>query len=215
VTFSYLDLYEKQIKEERQAKEHFNKLAEKEQKEAEENKPAFFRDERKVNKDWREDEYEAWKKLQKQTEMNFDPDTKTPDELREFFRLNKEGGNALEDMSAKMFESLNSRLKFRQINFYAFMNKEFNIMNYKSARCSMHCFDDTNRPLLDVNKCLQVCRSGIRECHEFAHKMQKEAEQDVHSCVQEAEKQDNLTDPVVHWISCYERLVVRFDNMEE
>ena len=42
----------------------------------------------------------------------------------------------------------------RQIGFYAFLNKEFNTMNYKAARCSMHCFDDSNRQLPEVNKCL-------------------------------------------------------------
>ncbi len=62
---------------------------------------------------WREDEYEAWKKLQKETEMNFNPDDKTDDEMRKFFRLNEQGKNAVEDMSAKMFENLHSRLKFR------------------------------------------------------------------------------------------------------
>lgn len=86
--------------------------------------------------------------------MNFNPDEKSPEELREFFRLNKDGGDALKDMSAKMFESLHQRLKMRQIGFYAFLNKEFNTMNYKAARCSMHCFDDSNRQLPEVNKCL-------------------------------------------------------------
>ena len=147
--------------------------------------------------------------------MNFDPDTKSSDELRQFFRLSKEGGNALDDMSGKMFENLQSRLKYRQVTFYAFMNKEFNIMNYKSARCSMHCFDDVKRQLPEVNRCLQVCRSGIQSCHEFAHKLQKEAEAEVKTCTAEAEKQENLTDPIVHWISCYERLVSKFDSMEK
>jgi len=45
--------------------------------------------------------------------MNFNPDEKTPDEMREFFHLNKDGGNALDDMQSKMFESLQMRLKFR------------------------------------------------------------------------------------------------------
>jgi hypothetical protein len=39
------------------------------QKEIEERKPAFFQDTKKL-KDWREEEFEAWKKLQKETEMN-------------------------------------------------------------------------------------------------------------------------------------------------
>lgn len=76
------------------------KLREQDEKDIEEAKPAFFRDETKVEPtDWKEDEFEAWKKLQKETEMNFKPEEKTPEELREFFRLNKDGDNALEDMS--------------------------------------------------------------------------------------------------------------------
>ena len=63
VNFSYLDLYEKQMADHRKAQAEFNRLAQESDREAEANKPAFFRDERKVNKDWREDEYEAWKKL--------------------------------------------------------------------------------------------------------------------------------------------------------
>ena len=61
----------------------------------------------------------------------------------------------------KMFSSLYERLKLRQITHYAFLNKEFNTMNYKSARCSMHCFDSAERPLKEVNNCLSVCREGI------------------------------------------------------
>jgi len=55
-------------------------------------------------------------------------------------------------MNEQIFEYLYERMKDRQLRFFAFLNKEFNILNYKSARCSMHCFDpspDTNeyRPL--------------------------------------------------------------------
>lgn len=32
--------------------------------------------------------------------MNFNPDEKSDDEMRQFFKLNKEGKNAVEDMSA-------------------------------------------------------------------------------------------------------------------
>jgi len=74
----------------------------------------------------------------------------------------------LEDMNEKVLHSLHTRLKYRQVGLYAFLNKEFNIMNYKSARCSMHCFDSTDKPLAQVNNCLGICRQGIRDCQEFA-----------------------------------------------
>ena len=85
--------------------------------------------------------------MQKQLDMDFDPETKSQDELRDFFKLSKEGKNAVDHMNEQVFEYLYERLKDRQIRFYAFLNKEFNIMNYKSARCSMHCFDSLERPL--------------------------------------------------------------------
>lgn len=57
-------------------------------------------------------------------------------------------------MHDQVFDYLYERMKQRQVGFYAFLNKEFNIMNFKSARCSMHCFDSTNKNLKEVNSCL-------------------------------------------------------------
>ena len=105
--------------------------------------------------------------------MDFDPDTKSQEELRDFFRLSKDNDkDAVAHMNDQIFEMLYSRLKDRQIRFYAFLNKEFNIMNYKSARCSYHCFDDLARPLRQVNECLSLCREGITGCREYALKLQ-------------------------------------------
>lgn len=78
--------------------------------------------------------------MSKLTEMNFDPETKTQEELREFFKVSNTSGQ-VKDMNNKMFESTHARMKVRSNVFYAFLNKQFNIMNFKSARCSMHCFD--------------------------------------------------------------------------
>jgi len=145
--------------------------------------------------------------------MNFNPDEKSSEELREFFRLDQ-SKNPVDDMSEKIFEHLHIRLRDRQVSFYAFLNKEFNMMNFKSARCSMHCFDDTSRKLAEVNTCLQVCRQGIKDCQEFAHTVQKQAEQELATCQEAAQNQKNMTDPIIHWISCYEKLVLKFDTME-
>jgi hypothetical protein len=89
--------------------------------------------------------------------MNFNPDDKSYEEIREFFKIPK-NKNVVEDMNANMFQSMFMRLKERQVSHYAFLNKEFNTMNYKSAKCSMHCFDSTARPLNQVNDCLKICR---------------------------------------------------------
>ena len=78
--------------------------------------------------------------------MDFNPDEKSYEEIRDFFRVPKDK-NVLEDMNSRMFDNMFTRLKERQISHYAFLNKEFNMMNYKSARCSMHCFDSVARPM--------------------------------------------------------------------
>ena len=74
----------------------------------------------------------------------------------------------MDDMHDNAIKKVKERVFERQFTFYAFLNKEFNVMNYKSARCSMHCFDTTEKPLKEVNHCLQICRQGIQECRQFA-----------------------------------------------
>lgn len=148
--------------------------------------------------------------------MDFDPETKSQDELRDFFKLSKDNSkNAVEHMNEQIFEFLYKRMRDRQIGFYAFLNKEFNILNFKSARCSMHCFDSDERPLGQAHECLKLCREGITGCREYALRLQKQAETDVEVCQKEAKNLKNMTDPVIHWVSCYEKLILRFDTMEQ
>ena len=171
-------------------------------------------EEEKKQISWKAEEFQAWKNLQKNLEMDFDPEEKSQEELREFFKISKEK-NALDYMNEQMFEFLYERMKQRQIKFYAFLNKEFNVMNFKSARCSMHCFDSTEREVSEVNSCLKLCREGIVGCRDFAHNLQKKADLDTEECQKQAKNQKNLTDPITHWISCYEKLITRFDRMED
>jgi hypothetical protein len=100
--------------------------------------------------------------------MDFDPETKSQEELREFFKISKDK-DAVTHMNEQIFEYLYERLKERQIKFYAFLNKEFNTMNFKSARCSMHCFDSIDRSVAQVNDCLKLCREGISGCKTYAY----------------------------------------------
>ena len=59
-----------------------------------------------------------------------------------------------------------------------------------------------------------MCRTGIEGCREFAFQTQKTAEDELDQCINVAKDQKALTDPVIHWISCYEKLIKNFDNME-
>ena len=74
------------------------------------NKPAFFRKEFKEKpKDWREQEYEAYKKLEQNTKMNFNPDEQSYEKLREFFKVPKDK-NVITDMNDQVFERLHARI---------------------------------------------------------------------------------------------------------
>ena len=75
-------------------------------------KPAFFQKGSEKPTNWREEEYEAWKKLQKNTEMNFNPDGKSHEELRKHFKVPEDKG-MVDDMNEKMFEHMQNRLKTR------------------------------------------------------------------------------------------------------
>ena len=75
-------------------------------KEIDQAKPAFFqKNARHESKDWREEEFEGWKKLQEETKMDFNPDGKSYEEISDFFKISTDK-NALTDMNTKMFESM-------------------------------------------------------------------------------------------------------------
>lgn len=127
--FTYLDIFEQQMKERKQAQDEFYQEREQQDTEYEKNKPAMFRksairneamydnmsttqEEKLKQKPWKEQEFEAWKKLQQETKMDFDPDEKSQEELREFFKISKDK-NALDHMNEQVFEYLYERMKER------------------------------------------------------------------------------------------------------
>lgn len=79
----------------------------------------------------------------------------------------------------------------------------------------MHCFDNDKKPLNQVNECLKACRSGIQGCKEYAHDQQKSAEQELAACHEKAYDTAVLTDPTIHWVACFEKLIKRFDVIEK
>ena len=80
--FNYLSLFEDQLDQQRHETSKIFKESVEDDSELEKNKPAFFRKEVTMDSkppSWKESEYEAWKKLQKSLEMDFDPAEKTSD----------------------------------------------------------------------------------------------------------------------------------------
>ena len=79
--FGYLDVFEKERQEKLQAMKEFQRFQKDEQERIDARRPALFqkKHQEKPAKEmsWREVEHEAFKKLKKSTEMNFDPEEKT------------------------------------------------------------------------------------------------------------------------------------------
>ena len=149
-----------------------------------------------------------------ESEKNTEFSQKSDEELRDLLGVSEQG-KQIEFMNQKFIEMLTQRLTEKQLQFYAFLNKEFNILNYKSAKCSKHCFDDISRSLPEVNKCLSICREGISTCRDFTSKMQFDAEKELETCTLNAKELKNVGDSVTSWLSCYEKLILKFDRMEE
>ena len=207
-SFSYLSIFEEQTQFKKKALDEFYQRQENEQEQAESLKPAMFR-----QAPSQQPKPQESKLL---TEIQQDVSEKDSlEELKKKLKVGADDKNPLQHMNEQMFEMMYKRMEDRQIKFYAFLNKEFNVMNYKSARCSMHCFDDTQQSMKQVNKCLQVCREGIKGCKEFTYKVQNQVEKETKDCQEAAKDTSKLTDPVVHWISCYEKLILKFDDMEK
>jgi hypothetical protein len=112
-SFNYLSLYEQKRKVMMAESEKAKGEMLKRQAEVDEKRPAFFqKNARHQNNDWREEEFENWKKLQEATKMDFNPDEKSYEEMRDFFKVPTDK-NVLEDMNTRMFESMQTRLKER------------------------------------------------------------------------------------------------------
>ena len=77
----------------------------------------------------------------------------THEDMKKAFDIS-EDKNQVDDMNQKMFAFMYARLKEKQIEFYAFLNKEFNILNFKSSKCALHCFDDVNQSTRKVKECI-------------------------------------------------------------
>ena len=144
----------------------------------------------------------------------FGSDQQSFSDMKKTYRVS-ETSNQVDYMNNEVFQMMFRGLKERQIKFYAFLNKEFNVLNYKSAKWSYFCFEDQNRSVEEAHKCVELWREGIIECRKYADDIQKQAEVEMKEWQDRARSLKVNSDPIMHWISWYEKLIVQFDKMEE
>lgn len=76
--------------------------------------------------------------------VNTEIDNLSIDELYEKFKIEKgkTTHDAIKDLDMKLFMNINKEVKQSEIKFYAFLNKEFNVLNKKYLTCCFNCYDD-------------------------------------------------------------------------
>jgi hypothetical protein len=125
--------------------------------------------------------------------------------------------NEIQDKEA--FEDAVKAIKKFEFRFYAFLNKEFNILNKKMIRCSMICYDDPK--LFTVNEakiCAENCHQNIRNAAKFAENLQEKNKTKLMECIEKARefKEENLSeDKVTNFFKCYDNLIEDFSTMEK
>jgi hypothetical protein len=125
VSNDYLSMYEEKFQRERILQEVFYEKQDQTDQDVESKKPALFRKPSKMNQQNAPDFHEEYR--------NMSSDPKSFNELKEQYHVSE--GNQIDHMNNEAFQMMSKALKEKQIRFYAFLNKEFNILNYKSARC--------------------------------------------------------------------------------
>jgi hypothetical protein len=143
--------------------------------------------------DYLYDNLEIQKRAESQTEMNESSD-------REAFT-----------------DAMNTIKKF-EYKFYAFMNKEFNILNKKMIRCSMICYDDPKLFTSNEAKlCAEKCHQNIKEAAKFAENLQEKNKTKLLTCIESAKEFNSESlgeDKVVTFFKCYDTLIDDFNQME-
>lgn len=117
-------------------------------------------------------------------------------------------------------DTLNESLevvKKNEYRFYAFLNKEFNVLNKKLIRCSMVCYNNhTLFSVKDAKSCTDVCRDNINEAKNYANQLIEESSGKLLECIEKKKKFEEIQteDRVVSFLKCYEDLIDDFGIME-
>ena len=124
----------------------------------------------------------------------------------------------LENSDKQMLQDVEETIKKREIQFYAILNKEFNILNRKMISCSLLCYD--NPKLFTVNEaklCAESCHRNIKAAGKFAHDIQEEKKEKLLNCLDQAKDYElnKSDDKIASFFKCYEDLLFDFDSMEK
>lgn len=124
----------------------------------------------------------------------------------------------IEKSDKVMLQDVTETLKRREIKFYAFLNKEFNVLNKKMVNCSIMCY--SNPKMFTVNDakiCAESCHKNIKEAGKYAENLQENRKEKLVNCLDKAKEYEfnKADDKVAAFFKCYEDLLMDFDVMEK
>jgi hypothetical protein len=124
----------------------------------------------------------------------------------------------LEKSDKTMLQDVTETIKKREIKFFAFLNKEFNVLNKKMINCSIICY--SNPKMFTVNEaklCAESCHKNIKEAGKFAEQLQEVKKEKLVNCLDKAKDYElnKADDKVASFFKCYEELLMDFDIMEK
>lgn len=121
----------------------------------------------------------------------------------------------IEKVDNKNFGELHEVIQNSEIRFYAFLNKEYNILNKKMIKCCLLCYENPKMFTVYQSKiCAETCQKNIKEASKFVENLQEEKKNKLMQCSNTAKDIKNGTDPLSNFNTCYEDLIKDFEDME-
>jgi hypothetical protein len=124
----------------------------------------------------------------------------------------------LENSDKQMLEDVTETIKKKEIKLYAFLNKEFNILNRKMINCSILCYSDPNLfTVHEAKLCAESCHKNIKEAAKFAEHLNEEKKEKLVNCLDRAKdhEMNKSEDKIASFFKCYEDLLMDFEAMEK
>ena len=124
----------------------------------------------------------------------------------------------IEHSNNQLLKDVMETVKKLEYKYYAFLNKEFNILNMKMIKCSIVCYDKPN--LFTVNQakiCAEKCHKNIKEAQKFTDNLNQKIQNKLTDCVENARKfeNDNSDDKISNFFKCYQSLPEDFVILEK
>jgi hypothetical protein len=134
-------------------------------------------------------------------------------------RTKRSQDELLESHDRVALKDAQEAVKKFEYRFYAFLNKEFNILNKKMLKCSIICYQDPKTfTTKEAKLCAEACHKNIQGAAKFVEDLQEKTREKLSNCIEDAKdfKTENSgEEKVVVFFNCYDNLIKDFESMEK